>query len=220
MMENIEKNEELLDGINKADLHCFIDKNASRYVDIYAKNEGKKFFLSWNWAAFFFHIRWLFYRKMYKTAALFMLIYSVINIIAILLISTAYMEELKPLYRVINEYEENFDSNALIENAINGNDVEVNVDPFEAYEAMDEFEFVMIKITLWSALVMIVLQIPFGFLADCLYRSHILKNINCSEGGTSYIAFIAGDICCGLFSEFIASPITAFLIGNIIKLAL
>lgn len=67
---------------------------------------------------------------------------------------------------------------------------------------------------------MLVLQIPFGFLADCIYRSHILKNINSSEGGTSYIAFFAGDICCGLFSELIVSPITAFLIGNIIKLTL
>lgn len=137
-MDNLEKNEELLDGIKKSDWHWFIDKNASRYVDIYAKNEGKKFFLSWNWAAFFFNIKWLFYRKMYKIAVLFILLYSVINIIAVLLISTAYMEELKPLYKLIKDYEENYDSNALIENALNMNDVEVNVNPFDAYEAMDE----------------------------------------------------------------------------------
>ena len=49
----------------------FIDKNASRYVDIYAENENKKFFLSWNWAAFFFGVNWMCYRKMYKNAVFF-----------------------------------------------------------------------------------------------------------------------------------------------------
>ena len=60
--------EELLNGVKKADWHFFIDKNASRYVDIYAENENKKFFLSWNWAAFFFGVNWMCYRKMYKNA--------------------------------------------------------------------------------------------------------------------------------------------------------
>lgn len=36
--------EALLDGVKKADWHFLIDKNASRYVDIYTKNESKKFF--------------------------------------------------------------------------------------------------------------------------------------------------------------------------------
>lgn len=44
--------EQLLDGIKKADWHFFIDKNPSRYVDIYSKNEGKKIFVSWNWRHF------------------------------------------------------------------------------------------------------------------------------------------------------------------------
>ena len=74
--------EELLDGVKKADWHFFIDKNASRYVDIYAKNEGKKFFISWNWAAFFFSTNWMFYRKMYKKAVIFTLLYSLMIILA------------------------------------------------------------------------------------------------------------------------------------------
>ena len=38
--------EELLNGVKKADWHFFIDKNASRYVGLYAENENKKLFLS------------------------------------------------------------------------------------------------------------------------------------------------------------------------------
>lgn len=34
--------EELLNGVKKADWHFFIDKNASRYVDIYSENENVK----------------------------------------------------------------------------------------------------------------------------------------------------------------------------------
>ena len=82
--------EELLNGVKKADWHFFIDKNASRYVDIYAEDENKKFFLSWNWAAFFFGVNWMCYRKMYKNAALFAVIYSVLALCVTLLISNAY----------------------------------------------------------------------------------------------------------------------------------
>lgn len=47
---------ELLDGMQKSDWHIFIDKNSSRYTEIFAQNEGKKIFFHMNWSAFFFSL--------------------------------------------------------------------------------------------------------------------------------------------------------------------
>lgn len=205
------KKEELLDEVKKADWHFFIDKNASRYVEIYSKNEGKKFFLSWNWAAFFFNVNWMFYRKMYKNAILFSLLYSLIIVLVILLISTAYMGQLKPLYNEVITYEENYNSDIFTANNSNLI-IESNGDPIKAYKAREEIESIMKRITLWSALGILFLQIPFGLFADCIYKSHILKNVKNLDGGTSYIAFFVGGLCNNIFDRIIVSPIVTYLI--------
>ena len=208
--------EELLNGVKKADWHFFIDKNASRYVGIYAENENKKLFLSWNWAAFFFGVNWMCYRKMYKNAALFAVIYSVLALCVTLLISCSYRGQLTPPYKEVAEYEQNYNAD---DYTANNPDliIEVNGQPIRAYEAEKEIYYISIKITLWSVLVIIVLQIPIGLSADCIYRSHILKKIKYSDGGASYIAFFAGGICNNIFNRFIVSPIALALIKMIMK---
>ena len=208
--------EELLNGVKKADWHFFIDKNASRYVDIYAENENKKFFLSWNWAAFFFGVNWMCYRKMYKNAALFAVIYSVLALCVTLLISNAYKNQLKPLYEEVIAYEQNYNGNNF---TANNPDliIEVNEQPIKAYEARKKISFITNKITLWTIFVMLVLQIPIGLSADCIYRSHILKKIKYSDGGTSYIAFFAGCLCNSIFNRIIVSPIAVALIKLVMK---
>ena len=60
----------ILDGMGQTDLEDFIDKNSKRYIDVYKKNQGKKMFLNINWAAMFFGVNWMLYRKMYKLASL------------------------------------------------------------------------------------------------------------------------------------------------------
>lgn len=51
-------------------------------LNIYAENEGERLFAGWNWAAFFFGINWMFYRKMYKAAVICSFIYSLIAVLA------------------------------------------------------------------------------------------------------------------------------------------
>ena len=213
----ISSEEELLDGVKKADWHFFADKNSSHYVDVFAKNEGKKFFLSWNWAAFFFGINWVFYRKMYKNGALLALLYSFISILVVLLILGAYMGQLRPLYHEVVTYEENYRIDTSI--ASNPNVmIEGYDDPIQAaYQARREINSISEKIALWSILVMFVLQIPFGLFSDCMYKSHILKNIDRSQGGTSYIAFFVGGLCNNIFNEIIATPIVTYFVTLLIS---
>ena len=51
----------------------FVGKNADYYIEKFKKFEESGGALSWNWAAFFFGILWVFYRKMYLYGALIFL---------------------------------------------------------------------------------------------------------------------------------------------------
>ena len=84
--------EELLDGVPLADWHVFIDKNASRYMELFQKHKDKKVFFHMNWAAMFFNVYWMFYRKMYKYALFFMAAW----LLFILAVSTVALVALKP----------------------------------------------------------------------------------------------------------------------------
>ena len=84
--------EELLDGVPLADWHTFIDNNASRYMELFQANKNKKVFFHMNWAAMFFNVYWMFYRKMYACALFFM----AVSLLVTLAVSTAALVALKP----------------------------------------------------------------------------------------------------------------------------
>lgn len=67
----------LLEGIDYALWNDFIEKNADRYISVFKKSNGKRWFSSFNWCAFLFSIEWLLYRKMYKIAILSAIITAV-----------------------------------------------------------------------------------------------------------------------------------------------
>lgn len=85
-------------------------------------------------AAFFFGVNWMCYRKMYKNAVFFAVLYSVIAVYVMLLISNAYKNQLKPLYEEVISYEQNYNGNNF---TANNPDliIEVNEQPIKAYEA-------------------------------------------------------------------------------------
>lgn len=203
--------EELLDGVKKAEWHFFIDKNASRYVDIYAENEGKRLFAGWNWAAFFFGNNWMFYRKMYKAAVICSFIYSLIAVLVMLAVSAAYSGQLKPLYEEVAAYEQNFNTDSFF--AENSSlKISVNGQPIMAYEAREKIDFITKKIVLISAFILLLSQLPLGLFGDCIYKAHILKKIKYSDGGVSYIAFWVGGACNAAFDRIIVSPLAIALI--------
>lgn len=185
--------EELLDGIKKIEWHLFVDKNASRYVDLYAKNEGKKFFLSWNWAAFFFGFNWLCYRKMYKFAFLYILLDLLLAVTFIGVGIGVYAPKLEPHYQNVAAYEEavGVDTLTLLDPVYSAETSDLME---KALESQREIERIALIIGGIGSVGMLLCGILFGMFADSIYRIHILKNIAYTDGGTSLVAFWVGGI--------------------------
>jgi hypothetical protein len=56
----------LQDGSDTSDVwNDFIGTNRDYYLSKWNRHKGKEWFVSWNWAGFFFGCLWLLYRKMY-----------------------------------------------------------------------------------------------------------------------------------------------------------
>lgn len=207
--------EELIDGVKKIEWHLFVDKNASRYVDLYAKNEGKTFFLSWNWAAFFFGFNWLCYRKMYKYACLYLLLDLIVAVTFTAVGLGIYAPEMEPHYQNIAAYE-----------AAVGADALTLLDPVYSAETSDlleqalksqsEIERIALKIGgicagglfLWGAL--------FGMFADSIYKIHIRKTIGYADGGTSVMAFWIG----GIVSRTVSGLLLPLIVGLLMDVIL
>lgn len=77
----IEPDDKVDDEFTAKNYGDFIGKNKNKYIPKFMNmnTSGKK--ASWNWAAFFFPIPWLFYRKMYKVGIIVALISVIIPII-------------------------------------------------------------------------------------------------------------------------------------------
>lgn len=77
-----------IEGIPSEDWEKFIDHHAFKYMRIFREQEGKGFFLSFNFGALFFSYYWMFYRKMYKQAIITALLSMVYVLLYTLLITT------------------------------------------------------------------------------------------------------------------------------------
>ena len=104
-----EDNDGVLEGIGHSDWKEFIEKKADSYMPVFQKNEGKKFFVSMNWAAFLLQFNWLFYRKMYKVAAICYALTFVAIALFALVFSIPYSAEVQTLQEPIRAYEEYID---------------------------------------------------------------------------------------------------------------
>lgn len=62
-------------------LHVFIGDNSDYYVKRFEKMKATGSANSWNWAAFFLSPAWLFFRKMYKEAAVVIILYIFLSLI-------------------------------------------------------------------------------------------------------------------------------------------
>lgn len=71
-------------GVLESEYANYIQKNQRYYLPKFCLRGGK---ISWNWAAFFLGPLWLFYRKMYAQAALWLLILMFTNIFGAFLLA-------------------------------------------------------------------------------------------------------------------------------------
>jgi len=212
-----ESKENLIEGIKVSDWHTFIDKNSSRYVEIFSKNEGKKLFLNMNWAAMFFNFYWMFYRKMYKYAFIFLIISLIFSISTIFVVVTAYKPAINEVNKIIEPYSEFLDEGNGIFSAHSDGSVDVS----EILEAATEYDKKMDKILIKLSFSIIVPSLVFGAIfglfADCIYRRYILRNINYKVGGTSGWSLAGGVVIYLLITRLIESPIVSYLTAKLLE---
>jgi len=212
--------EAMLEGIKKSDWHLFIDKNSSRYVNVFSKNEGKKVFLNMNWAAMFFNIYWMFYRKMYKYAIIYLIISTVFSITLSALVLPTIKSDILEAQKILEPHNQYLDnSNDLYSAYPDGSVVASEIlnltTPEEEYD--NAIDAIMRKWAFRIIVPSIIFNVIFGLLADCIYRRYILRNINYKRGGTSGWSLACGVIIYGLINNIIVSPIVTYIFSKILQ---
>ncbi len=208
------EDDHILEGIGESDWKNFIEKNTDYYMPVYQKNEGKKFFISMNWAAFFLRFDWLFYRKMYKAAVIFYVMTNVLFVVLSLLIGLTYTDELKELQVPLDAYHE------YIENGGDRTLYTPSGDPVtpdivkEGYRADSEIQDIKMSIILKSLLGIMILQpLVMGLFGNAIYKAHIKKRIHePNAGGASITSLIFGWIATDVIESLVVSPIVTLVI--------
>ncbi|HQS83709.1 MAG: hypothetical protein B7Y25_03175 [Alphaproteobacteria bacterium 16-39-46] len=67
-----------------------LSKGTKYYMEIFEKHKNDSFFLSWNWAAFFLGLPWMFYRKLYLLAFTTILVLDVLIFVLYLIVYYNY----------------------------------------------------------------------------------------------------------------------------------
>ena len=80
-----------------------------------------------------------------------------------------------------------------------------------------EIDRIIGKMSFWVITASIIFSTLFGLLADCIYRSHVLHNINRTRGGTSGWSLAGGVLVYMLVSNLIESPIITYITTIILK---
>lgn len=209
--------EAMLEGIKKSDWHLFIDKNSSRYVEIFSKNEGKKIFFHMNWAAMFFNFYWMFYRKMYKYAFVFLAVSMIFSIALTALVTTALKPAVLDARKIIEPYSEYYNETGNVYPEY----YESSMDVSKALEASNQYNKEINSLTtileFWIIIPSLLFGVLFGLLADCIYRSYILRNIEYKVGGTSGWSMVGGIAVYQLIIRIIESSIILFITAKLLE---
>lgn len=205
----------IIDGMGQAELENFIEKNSARYISVFKKNNGKKFFLSFNWAAFFFCVSWLLYRKMYKYAIIAFLISGLLTVLLSAVFYIPYLDEVSQLNEsivAVDSYLENGGKTILTNIDGSTYSPDVVTKGFEAKRRVSEIETSVASKTL---IIIPIYCILFGLFGDALYKRYIFKNIKSKDGGASIISFIGGTIILRIIETVIFTyilPIIAIIL--------
>lgn len=212
-----EQSDFIIDGIGQSEWEKFIDKNADRYIDVYKKNEGRKWFLHINWAAMFFGLNWMLYRKMNKITFISYFVFALLSVVLSILLFIPHIDEMKALNEDIAAYEAYLEGGGqtVIYNSYGaGYSPEVVKKGAAAEKELFEIQVDILLNSLW---IIPVQCIFIGLLGDALYKKHILKNIKIKEGGTSVANLIGMRILLNFVSAiaepFIILPMIFLLLG-------
>lgn len=203
---------ELLEGIPLSDWHVFIDKNASRYMALFVKHKEKKVFFHMNWAAMFFNVYWMFYRRMYKYALLFLAVSLVFSLAVTAGAVLAFKPEFEAAQSIIEPYEP----------YLSGNNYAINDEVMRSVQkAVSEYNvavnLVTGRLTFVVAVAILLFHALFGLLADCLYRAYVRAHIRYTDGGTSRWSLAGGVALYLVFSRLIESPLIQLVTAKLLE---
>lgn len=186
---------QIIDGIDNAELGDFIGKNADYYTEKFAKKKGK-LFVQLNIPALLFGPTWFFYRKMKRIAAMY---------VAVLMLLSSFLSLVLPVVFQA-DVEEYFVAREAYTNYINsGGEVNLYKDPpystvpigiHPTFQKLrDELVAAQNKIRLIEALIVVpvlVINIAVRLFANAIYKKHITENIHSNKGGVSMKSAIGG----------------------------
>ena len=231
------KEEELINSIEKSKWCAYIEKNTERYIPIFEKNQNKKHFLFPNIAAMFFGFYWLFYRKMFKEGLIFIACNFVLSIVLSVFLLVCYQGELREQIKIIDDYNSyietmepskiyEFQDGDVYEAAVTTekeNDDNSNYYSSEysekfgkALKAQAKIQEIASAITVWGHLISLLISVIFGLFADSIYRNHIIRNLNYSDGGVS-IPAIFGALAITLIVNLISNPLSEIITNLFIR---
>lgn len=206
-----QQNDYIIDGVGQAELENFIEKNSARYISVFKKNNGKKFFLSINWAAFFFAVSWLLYRKMYKYAIVAFLSSTLLTILLSVAFYIPHLNEISQLNEsivAVDNYLEGGGKTILTNSDGSTYSPDVVIKGFEAEKKVIEIENSVATKTL---IIIPIYCVFFGLFGDSLYKRYVFKNIKSKEGGASIISFIGGTIVLRIIETVISTCVLPFI---------
>lgn len=76
-INHMESNASISMNYENNDISKFVSKNIDYYASKFEKIKSTGSKITWNWAAFFFNVYWMLYRKMYVQAGISFLIYLI-----------------------------------------------------------------------------------------------------------------------------------------------
>lgn len=200
-----------IEGIGEKEWADYIQSKSNRYIDIYKKNEGKKFFPHMNWSAFFFGVNWTLYRKMYKFSIIFNLLLSCLIVLTSVITVLPHTDRIEGLKADLAAYEEYIESGkpSIMYNSGGAYSPKVVKDGNKAYKEL----YGIVKEAALSGLGVMLLSMLFlGFFGDSIYKQHILKNINDkAKGGVSFGGMIGMKMLFSLCEEVIVIPLATLI---------
>lgn len=189
-------------GIAKCDWGKHIGKNADRYMSVFEKHEGKKAFLSLNFAALLFGFNWMFYRKMYKYALIHLLITVLFTFAVYGAVYGIYKNDVVLYQKLDVQYDAYVNEHWF--------DEEEQEEPayFKDYRAVRKRLDFLPAFLIWF--LPLAMRIFLSLLADCTYRSHVYRKLHARQqdsGGTSVGMVFAAVIVHDLVSIFLVAPV-------------
>lgn len=167
------------DGVKVHEAVSYTQVGAKSYVKKFARSDGKKHFISWNWGAFFFSPAWFFYRKLYKLGFIFLALGVAVNLFLL-----PQNEKIDASYESMNAaYTEYADSlRALAKEHSEENEKAVAVKQAAVQKQIDEIAPSMALIFLGNFFVPNLIA---ALIANGFYKRKMLADINIARTSTS-----------------------------------